>query len=71
VTEVIAAAFKRAGHETTIDWYPWNRAFKMVEFGGADVVMGAYYSEERTGKYTLVCLFFRLMLDYSFKRLGD
>jgi polar amino acid transport system substrate-binding protein len=51
ITEIAAAAFAREGHQTSIKWYPWIRALKLVEYGSADVVMGAYYSAERTKKY--------------------
>ncbi len=51
ITDIASAAFAREGHQSSIDWYPWVRALKIVEKGSADVVMGAYYSKERAEKY--------------------
>ncbi|MCJ8297503.1 MAG: transporter substrate-binding domain-containing protein [Pseudomonadales bacterium] len=71
VTAVVVAAFKKVGHETTINWYPWSRALKIVEYGGADVVMGAYYSEERTEKYYFSDPFFSIDVGLiALKNLG-
>ena len=51
VADLAHAAFLRGGHESSLNWYPWVRAMKMVEHGAADVVMGAYYSKERAVIY--------------------
>ena len=51
VTELVQTAFIRAGHKTSISWYPWVRALTMVEHGISDVVMGAFYSAERNEKF--------------------
>ena len=51
ITEIATAAFARQGHQSNIAWYPWVRALKIVEYGSADVVMGAYYSKERAKNY--------------------
>ena len=51
ITEIATAAFEREGHQASIEWYPWVRALKLVEYGSADVVMGAYYSDERAQNY--------------------
>lgn len=50
-TALVKAAFKAGGHNAGIEFVPWSRALKEVEEGKADVVMGAYFNEERTGKY--------------------
>ena len=50
-TALVKAAFKADGHNAGIEFVPWSRALKEVEEGKADVVMGAYYNEERTTKY--------------------
>lgn len=50
-TALVMAAFKAGGHDAGIRFVPWSRALKEVEEGRADVVMGAYYNEERTTKY--------------------
>ncbi len=51
MTEVAVAAFKRGGHNATIKFIPWPRALKDVAEGKADIVMGAYFSEEREKTY--------------------
>ncbi|OMH39313.1 hypothetical protein BGP75_04020 [Motiliproteus sp. MSK22-1] len=60
VTDIVASAFEREGYQTTIEWYPWLRAMKLVENGGADMVMGAYYSEERSRLYHFSDPFFNI-----------
>ncbi|MCP4765400.1 MAG: transporter substrate-binding domain-containing protein [Gammaproteobacteria bacterium] len=50
-TALVKAAFKAGGHNAGIQFVPWSRALKEVEEGNADVVMGAYYNDERTEKY--------------------
>ncbi len=52
VTELAQAAFLRGGIESSINWYSWIRAMRMVKEGSADAVMGAYYSDERAELYT-------------------
>ena len=46
-TALVRAAFEAGGHSSRVDFIPWARALKTVEDGKADVVMGAYHSEER------------------------
>jgi polar amino acid transport system substrate-binding protein len=50
-TALVMAAFRAGGHDAGIEFVPWSRALKEVEEGRADVVMGAYFNEERTTKY--------------------
>ncbi len=50
-TALVKAAFEAGGHDAGIQFVPWSRALKEVEEGKADVVMGAYYNDERTEKY--------------------
>jgi polar amino acid transport system substrate-binding protein len=50
-TALVKAAFRAGGHSSQVDFIPWARALKEVEDGKADVVMGAYYNEERAQKY--------------------
>ncbi len=47
-TALVTAAFKASGHDAEVDFIPWARALKEVEDGNADVVMGAYFNEERS-----------------------
>ena len=50
-TALVKAAFKAGGHSSQVDFIPWARALKEVEAGKSDVVMGAYFNEERAQKY--------------------
>jgi len=50
-TEIVTTAFKRAGHTATVRFLPWKRALKYVEEGKNDIVMGAYYNDERNKIY--------------------
>ncbi|MBN1968322.1 MAG: transporter substrate-binding domain-containing protein [Candidatus Delongbacteria bacterium] len=48
ISEITREAFKRAGYEVEITFYPWKRALEYVKMGNADVLMGMYFTEERT-----------------------
>lgn len=50
-TALSKAAFDAAGHEAQIEFMPWARAMLEVKQGDRDVLMGAYYSEERAKTY--------------------
>ena len=50
-TEIVKTAFKRVGHQATISFLPWTRALKYVKDGKYDIVMGAFYNEERDKIY--------------------
>lgn len=51
VTVIVRTAFQRAGRNASIKFIPWGRAMKLVEYGEHDLLMGAYYTEERSKKY--------------------
>ena len=44
-------AFKAAGHTVKITFVPWKRALEEVRIGSADMVLGAYDTEERRRKF--------------------
>ncbi len=44
-------AFKRVGYEAQFDFEPWARALGDGIAGKYDVVLGAYYTEERAKKF--------------------
>ncbi len=50
-TDIVRTAFERAGHEATTHFMPWARAKVEVEQGDRDVLLGAYYNEERAKTY--------------------
>jgi polar amino acid transport system substrate-binding protein len=57
-TEIVTTAFKRSGHKATVTFLPWTRALKYVADGKNDIVMGAYYNDERNKiyKYSDSCM---------------
>ena len=44
-------AFRRGGHNATIEFLPWKRALKQVEEGRKDAVIAAYSTDERRATY--------------------
>lgn len=47
VTEVVVEAFKRAGHQASIEFQPWARTMHSGRNKKVDIIMGAYYTRER------------------------
>ena len=47
LTQIVKAAFEASGHTLTHSWMPWKRAITEAERGSYQVLMGAYYNEER------------------------
>ena len=45
------AAFERGGHTVNVEFMPWARALLEVKQGDRQVLLGAYYSEERAETY--------------------
>lgn len=50
-TELVRTAFERAGHTVEVQFMPWPRAMREVQQGDRDVLLGAYWSEERAQTY--------------------
>lgn len=50
-TAIAVTAFERAGYDVEYQFVPWARALKDNVDGYRDVVMGAYYTEERTEEF--------------------
>ncbi|WP_259781724.1 substrate-binding periplasmic protein [Aestuariispira ectoiniformans] len=50
-TVLVREAFKAGGHDANIRFLPWKRAMNMVERTQSDVLMGAYFTEERDKQY--------------------
>jgi polar amino acid transport system substrate-binding protein len=50
-TEIVRTAFERAGHDASAEFMPWARAMLEVRQGDRDVLLGAYYNEERAETY--------------------
>lgn len=51
LTEIVDEAFKRMGHTATTEFLPWTRARRKVLIGEADIILGAYFSEQRSKKH--------------------
>ncbi|MEM7206569.1 MAG: transporter substrate-binding domain-containing protein [Pseudomonadota bacterium] len=68
VVDVARAAFQRAGHNATVKFIPWTRALKTVEEGENDIVLGAYYNEERAQTFHISDSFYRVRLGLVARR---
>lgn len=51
ITAIVKTAFERAGDHPELEFMPWARAMKEVQEGRCDMLMGAYYSDERAKTY--------------------
>ena len=60
INELVSTAFNRRGYTTSIIWVPWIRALRSVESGRSDVVLGAYFTEERSRLYHISEPFFNI-----------
>ena len=50
-TALVRAAFDRGGHDASVQFMPWARAMLEIKQGDRDVLLGAYYNEERAETY--------------------
>ena len=50
-TELVRTAFERSGHQVRTQFMPWARALREVKQGDREVLLGAYYTEERAKTY--------------------
>lgn len=50
-TELVREAFERGGHTVNVEFMPWARAMLEVKQGDREVLLGAYYNEERAETY--------------------
>lgn len=50
-TELVREAFERGGHTVNVEFMPWARAMLEVKQGDREVLLGAYYSDERAEAY--------------------
>ena len=51
ISVIVKNAFQRSGIQSTIKFIPWKRAMKEVKTGTSDILMGAYYTDERNQDY--------------------
>ncbi len=45
--EILVEAFDRVGYSVTVEFRPWARALNDVKKGDKDILLGAYYTQER------------------------
>ncbi|WP_199911815.1 substrate-binding periplasmic protein [Dongshaea marina] len=71
ITALVREAYSRVGHKTSIRFIPWKRAMQEGEIGTSDVVMGAYYSEERAKRFIYSHPFYEIKVGLiALKSLG-
>lgn len=71
LTEVVKSAFKRKGHNATLQWHPWKRCMVLVGKGKSDIAMGAYFSKERARNYLYSDPFFEVNIGLvALKEIG-
>jgi ABC-type amino acid transport substrate-binding protein len=51
ISEIVTAAFKRAGYTVKVSFVPWARVLKDVKKGAYDAGYPAYYTDDRTAIY--------------------
>lgn len=51
VSVIVSESLKAAGYESHLEFREWSDALTKVERGDVDILMGAYYSEEREKVY--------------------
>lgn len=51
ITALATAALEAAGHDPEVQFMPWARAMLEVKQGDRQVLLGAYYTEERARTY--------------------
>jgi ABC-type amino acid transport/signal transduction systems, periplasmic component/domain len=56
--QIVRAAFKEEGHEVEMTFAPWARSIKAVKEGSVDILVGTWWTEERS-----------VLLNYSDKYL--
>lgn len=79
LVEITRAAFSKAGYDTEFQFVPWARALAGAISGRYDVLMAAYYSEERARKLAYsesigsveVYFWKKKERDISYKTLAD
>lgn len=78
-TDLIRTALARAGYTTEYDQVPWARGIQDLSVGRYDVLIDAWYSDERTriGQFSApflvnrLCFIKRKDSDISYSRLAD
>lgn len=51
ISSIVSESFKAAGYDSQIEFKQWKEAMRLVKTGEKDVLVGAYYSDERAQDY--------------------
>ncbi|EAQ67768.1 amino acid ABC transporter, periplasmic amino acid-binding protein, putative [Marinomonas sp. MED121] len=51
ISALVSASFKASGYQSEIEFTQWKEAMAQVKSGEKEVLMGAYYSDERAQNY--------------------
>lgn len=51
ITSIVSESFKASGYTSQIEFNQWKEAMRLVKSGEKDVLVGAYYSDERAQDY--------------------
>lgn len=51
VTDIVTQVFEQAGHDLSMKYLPWERALAESKAGKINVLVGAWYSEERAQNF--------------------
>ncbi|WP_293267997.1 transporter substrate-binding domain-containing protein [Neptunomonas sp.] len=68
--EIVRAAFKTQGYEVDMKFVPWARALGSVKAGSADILVGTWWTEERTKFLTYSDSYLQNEVNFI-KRAGD
>lgn len=69
LTEIVRKAYKTQGYDLKIKFVPWSRAMVMIQQKQADLLIGAWYTEERNDYLLYSDIIFSSAL--SFVKLKD
>ena len=51
ISTIVSESFKASGYSSEIEFTQWKEAMRLVKTGEKDVLVGAYYSDERAQDY--------------------
>ena len=68
LTEICTTALERAGYQCEVDFIPWKRAVKMTKKGKYHCLIGASYTDERTGYFLYTDYFWETSVHFFAKK---
>ena len=51
ISTIVSESFKASGYQSQLEFTQWKEAMRLVKSGEKDVLVGAYYSEDRAQDY--------------------